>query len=156
MILLSTTFIVKVFGDIFLNFVSLKKMSFHWTLISIWFLWHIKPFIEKEGLKILKSFQPFLVSSKPRSYKEKKKALYLICLRKYPLRKCCTFDKCTLNFGRPQCVEKKHTFQRGRGERYPVLRNRAILPRFRFRVPNFLSTVSVPVPAPVPVPTLKF
>jgi hypothetical protein len=36
----------------------------------------------------------------------------------------------------------------------PVLRNRAILPRFRFRfrfrVPNFLSTV------PVPVPTLKF
>ncbi len=41
----------------------------------------------------------------------------------------------------------------------PVLRNRAILPRFRFRfrVPNFLSTVPVPapVPAPVPVPTLK-
>ncbi len=37
----------------------------------------------------------------------------------------------------------------------PVLRNRAILPRFRFRfrVPKFLSTV--PVPAPVPVPTLK-
>ncbi len=30
-----------------------------------------------------------------------------------------------------------------------MLRNRAILPRFRFRVPNFLSTV------PVPVPTLK-
>jgi hypothetical protein len=41
-----------------------------------------------------------------------------------------------------------------------VLRNRAILPRFRFRfrVPNFLSTVPVPAPAPVPVPvpTLKF
>ncbi len=44
--------------------------------------------------------------------------------------------------------------------RYPsirllaVLRNRAILPRFRFlfRVPIFLSTV----PAPVPVPTFKF
>jgi hypothetical protein len=37
-----------------------------------------------------------------------------------------------------------------------VLRNRAILPRFRFRfrVPNFLSTVLVLVP--VPVPTLKF
>jgi hypothetical protein len=35
-----------------------------------------------------------------------------------------------------------------------VLRNRAILPRFRFRfrVPNFSSTV----PAPVLVPTLKF
>jgi hypothetical protein len=37
-----------------------------------------------------------------------------------------------------------------------LLRNRAILPRFRlrFRVPNFFSTV--PVPAPVLVPTLKF
>ncbi len=33
-------------------------------------------------------------------------------------------------------------------DRGAVLRNRAILPRFRFRVPNFLSTV--------PVPTLKF
>ncbi len=37
---------------------------------------------------------------------------------------------------------------------YPVLRNRAILPRFRFRVSNFFPTVPVPVPAPVP--TLKF
>jgi hypothetical protein len=45
-----------------------------------------------------------------------------------------------------------------------VLRNRAILPRFRFRfwVPIFFSTVpvQVPVPAPVPVqvpvPTLTF
>ncbi len=37
-----------------------------------------------------------------------------------------------------------------------VLRNRAILPRFRFRFPNFLSTVPVPAPVPVPVPTLKF
>ncbi len=32
-----------------------------------------------------------------------------------------------------------------------MLRNRAILPRFRFRVPIFLSTV----PVQVPVPTLK-
>jgi hypothetical protein len=47
-----------------------------------------------------------------------------------------------------------------------VLRKRAILPRFRFWVPNFFSTVPTPVPVPapvpvsasasVPVPTLKF
>jgi hypothetical protein len=43
-----------------------------------------------------------------------------------------------------------------------VLRNRAILPRFRFQVPIFFSTVPFPVLAPVlipvqvPVPTLKF
>jgi hypothetical protein len=30
------------------------------------------------------------------------------------------------------------------------------LPRFRYRFPNFFSTVPVPVQAPVPVPTLKF
>ncbi len=38
----------------------------------------------------------------------------------------------------------------------PVLRNRAILPRFRFRVPIFFPTVQAPVPVQVPVPTLKF
>ncbi len=41
----------------------------------------------------------------------------------------------------------------------PVLRNRAILPRFRFRFPIFVPTVPAPVPVQVqvqvPVPTFK-